>query len=327
MKLSVIRFRTTSSYKHREIVFMMLLFVVVCCLSSCTVTSHRTQIGSMGEACSQNWPKVLEQKVGPIELETIISGSWYVPREGLIKVDHLNNQWLSQTDEDELVNITFHVLHHPDHGTYLINTGLESAWSSKNGDPKVNWIIEHYLHSDHQVKVKTSISSWLQSHESIQGVLLTHMHLYTLLGLPEVPSLIPIYVGPGETDYNLGFSALALRGNYNSLLEPFQDLQIWDYRSCGDEFEGVIDVFQDGSLFALWLPGYSPGNTVYLARTHEGLVLVTGDTAHTAQSWQLDIPPGSFAYDMDKAEDSFHKLKSFVSNYPDIKVYPNVNFK
>ena len=88
--------------------------------------------------------------------------------------------------------------------------------------------------------------------------------------------------------------------------------------------EGIVDVFRDGSLFALWLPGYSPGNTAYLARTQKGLMLITADTGHTVESWKLGVPPGTFAYDIEKAADSFYKLRSFVSQYPEIQVYPEV---
>jgi len=295
-------------------------------LSSCTVTSHRAQSASMGKACSANWPKALQKEKGPIELKTVVSGSWLVPREGLVNLDHSESQKLENKSENELVDITFHVLRHPEFGTYLINTGLESAWSSKEQDPKVNWLIEYYMHNDHEIKVKTSISDWLNSHEDkIQGVLLTHMHLYTLLGLPEIPADTTIYVGPGEVDHDLGLSAIALRGNYNRLLEPFSDLQVWNYLSCGDEFEGVIDVFGDGSLFSLWLPGYTPGHSAYLARTKKGLVLVGGDTAHTTKSWELGVPPGTFAYDIEKAAESYYKLRSFAIRYSDILVYPEVN--
>ena len=47
--------------------------------------------------------------------------------------------------------------------------------------------------------VEVDLASWLAQHDPLAGVLLTHLHLDHLLGLPDVPRGTPLYAGPGET--------------------------------------------------------------------------------------------------------------------------------
>ena len=134
------------------------------------------------------------------------------------------------------------------------------------------------MHCDHYIKVKIPISNWLRTREHvIKGIFLIHMQLDELLGLPIIPSEVPVFIGPSKMGIILVFSRLC--------------------------YEVII-----------------PRNTAYLASTWNGLVLTMGDTAHTAISSQLDVPPGTFACDLKKAETSFYKIKTFVERYPGISL-------
>jgi glyoxylase-like metal-dependent hydrolase (beta-lactamase superfamily II) len=95
----------------------------------------------------------------------------------------------------------------------------------------------------------------------------------------------------------------------------------WQFQPDADgRFAGVIDVFGDGSLWALLAPGHTPGSTAYLARTVNGPVLLTGDVCHTAWGWQHDVPPGSFTSDRAANVESLARLKKLVAEHPKIEV-------
>jgi glyoxylase-like metal-dependent hydrolase (beta-lactamase superfamily II) len=79
-------------------------------------------------------------------------------------------------------------------------------------------------------------------------------------------------------------------------------------------------VFGDGSLWALLVPGHTPGSTAYLARTTKGPVLLTGDTCHTRWGWEHDVAPGSFTADHAANVESLKRLRALVAEHPAIDV-------
>ena len=63
---------------------------------------------------------------------------------------------------------------------------------------------------------------------------------------------------------------------------------------------GDLDVFGDGSVVMLVLPGHTPGHHGLLVRLREtGPVLLTGDLAHTSSNYQDDGVP---TFNTDRAQ-------------------------
>ena len=85
-------------------------------------------------------------------------------------------------------------------------------------------------------------------------------------------------------------------------------------------FAGVLDLFGDGSLFAILVPGHTAGSVAYLARTPRGPVLFTGDTSHTRWGWEHDVEPGEFTADRPKNAESLKRLRALVAEHPAIDV-------
>ena len=85
-------------------------------------------------------------------------------------------------------------------------------------------------------------------------------------------------------------------------------------------FDGVLDVFGDGSVWALSVPGHTPGSTAYLVRSKAGPVLLTGDACHTRWGWEHHVEPGTFTGDGPRGAESFKKLQGFVAAHPEVEV-------
>jgi glyoxylase-like metal-dependent hydrolase (beta-lactamase superfamily II) len=79
-------------------------------------------------------------------------------------------------------------------------------------------------------------------------------------------------------------------------------------------------VLGDGSLWALWTPGHTPGSTAYLARTPSGPVLLVGDACHTTWGWDHDVEPGSYSGDVPRSRTSLDHLQRLVAEHPSIDV-------
>ena len=85
-------------------------------------------------------------------------------------------------------------------------------------------------------------------------------------------------------------------------------------------FRGVLDVFGDGSLWALHVPGHTLGSTAYLARTPKGPLLMVGDACHTSWGWDHGVEPGTFSKDQPLSAESLGELEALVKRHPGIDV-------
>jgi glyoxylase-like metal-dependent hydrolase (beta-lactamase superfamily II) len=82
----------------------------------------------------------------------------------------------------------------------------------------------------------------------------------------------------------------------------------------------VVDVFGDGTVWALWVPGHTLGSTAYLVRTPKGPVLLTGDACHTRWGWEHDVEPGTFSSDLPRSAESLARLRRLAAEHPAIDV-------
>jgi N-acyl homoserine lactone hydrolase len=141
--------------------------------------------------------------------------------------------------------------------------------------------------------------------------------------MPDIPGNVPLYVGRSESTQT-SFQNLFVRGTTNKLLEGKADLQEWPFR-LDDHHKGivvgdVVDIFGDGSAFAISAPGHTPGSMAYLLRTTKGPVLLTGDTSHTRWGWEHGVEPGTYTADQPTNLKSLLMLKDLVQRHPTIDV-------
>ena len=111
------------------------------------------------------------------------------------------------------------------------------------------------------------------------------------------------------------------RGASDQLLQGKQPLQEWHFRpDPQNNFEGIIDVFEDGSVFAISVPGHTSGSVAFLVRTTHGPVLLTGDTCITRWGWEHTVEPGDFTADNERNLKNLKRLEEFVARHPLIEV-------
>ena len=297
-----------------------LLLPALLLLAGCTASSHATQPATLGQPSrSAALLSVLEQP-GPIEVQTVRSTSWAVTRAGMINLENPRAKAAGLTDGEEPIEVDFHVLRHPRFGTFLIDTGVERALRDAPERAAVRGLVARELHTE-KMGFEHPLGDWLSEQRvQVQGVFFTHLHLDHVSGAPDLPRGTPLYAGPGETRPR-AFLNLFTRGSIDRSLEGLPPVGEWGYAKDPDgRFEGVVDVFGDGSLFALWTPGHTPGSTAYLARTPQGPVLFTGDTSHTAWGWEHDVEPGTFTGNQKQNAQSLAVLRTLVREHPAIQV-------
>ena len=297
-------------------------FAVVAFLlaTACTPTSHPTGPSSLGVARPAKDMLAVIDLPGPIEIETVASADWVVPRKGLINLDHPRARAAGLTDGLEPIQIFFHALRHPTLGLFLVDTGVERAQRDRPDQAAFRGLVASQMHLE-ALKVQVALGDWLAAQrQPVAGVFLTHLHPDHLTGMADVAAGTPVHAGPGEANER-GFVNIFLQPNIDRALAGKGLLAPWPFGpDGGGAFDGVVDIFGDGSAWALWVPGHTGGSTAYLLRTPRGPVLLTGDACHTRWGWDHGVEPGSFSSDVPRSAESLARLERLVAEHPGVDV-------
>ena len=291
-------------------------------VSGCTPTTHPTQVAQRGTNVSDATMEQQLGKPGPVVVQTITSAIGAVPLSGLLNLK--DPQAADLTDHDEPISVFAHVLHHPVYGNFLVDTGVSAKLARDPGDYGLNWAIQKALRLD-KMQVKTGTADIVADLQGpLAGVFFTHLHLDHIFGLPDIGANVPLYVGTHESRATY-FMHAATRGATDALLAGKAALQELPFvvRPAplgADAFESVLDVFGDGSVFAIYVPGHTAGSTAYLVRSTTGPVLLVGDTSHTQWGWEHGVEPGDFTRDQARNRVNLLKLKALVARHPGMQV-------
>jgi N-acyl homoserine lactone hydrolase len=285
-------------------------------------THHAFVASTVGTASRTASLEAVVDQPGPVTVETVVGCDWVVPRSGLINLDNPKAIEAGLKDGDEPIIVAFHAVRHPQKGLFLVDTGVERALRDDPDHAAARGFVAHFMHLE-KMRFRQDTASWLAAQpDAPAGVFLTHLHLDHVSGLRDVPAGTPVYVGPGEASHRATLNWFT-DSVADDALEGKPPLREWAFSPDPDgAFEGVIDVFGDGTFWALHVPGHTSGSTAFLARTPAGPVLLTGDASHTAWGWEHGVEPGSFSEDRAKSASSLARLRRLVERHPGIEVRP-----
>jgi N-acyl homoserine lactone hydrolase len=299
----------------------LLLSVLFLSCLACAASHHSVAPSELGRVGRSDEMIALIDRPGPIEFEAVKAADWVVARGGLINLDHPKARAAGLEDGDEPIGIYFYAIRHPRFGTFLVDSGVETDFRDPDGNARLSFLVESAMRTS-TLEIHTTTAEWLDTRDrELAGVFLTHLHLDHVMGLPDVPTQTPVYIGPGEPDA-AQFLNLFSRGTIDRLLAETDTLREWNYAEDSDgRFAAVVDIFGDGSAWAIHVPGHSPGSTAYLLRTQDGPKLLVGDASHTRWGWENGVEPGSFSLDGPRSVESLATLLRLVHDHPDVEVY------
>jgi glyoxylase-like metal-dependent hydrolase (beta-lactamase superfamily II) len=282
-------------------------------------TTHKTKPARIGAPISAAAMEALIDQPGPIELKTV-GVNWEAPLSGLLNIKNPKAVQAGLKNRKEPIQIYAHVVRHPTQGFFLVDTGVSRQFVQDPAGVGVGWVLRKFFGIE-KMQTRPSTSEIIEAEAAaLTGVFMTHLHLDHVSGFPDIPKDVPIYTGAHEAEAALFLNVIA-QGTYNRLLEGRPALEELQFAQDPDGgFEGVNDVFGDGSFFAILTPGHTEGHVSYLARTAAGPVLMTGDTSHTRWGWENDVEPGSYLAERERSRRSLLALKALSKRHPKMAV-------
>lgn len=159
----------------------------------------------------------------------------------------------------------------------------------------------------------------------VRYALLTHSHWDHAGGLVELPNAWVLLSKP-ELEFDRPLTRYLDHGVMPHHLKAVKArLRSFEYRDPGVEgFEASFDVFGDGAVVAVPMPGHTPGSSAFLVRGAGGKTwLFSGDTSWTAKGVELPahklVP---FDVDLEQVSEQLGVLNAFHTLRPDVTVVP-----
>lgn len=294
----------------KSLIFSFALLLLV----ACSASNVNTQTAELGKNSTLDRLSTLIDQPGPIIFKKHVAAGWNVPLSGLLNLEHPKAVAAGLQDRDEDIQIFVYSIQHPKYGTFIVDSGVSTQFEKPAGSSDISYLVEKAMKFSLLELVLTTEQLAAQL-GGIDGVLLTHIHMDHILGLDDLDSTVPVYVGAGETSASAVTHAVT-KGTTDRLLSNVSLLREWQF-----DDQGVLDIFGDGSLWAIQSPGHTPGSTAYLARTTQGSELMIGDASHTRWGWDNGVEPGTYSEDGPLSAISLQKLLALSAKHPDMTVH------
>lgn len=222
------------------------------------------------------------------------------------------------------------LLHHPEHGWTLFDTG----YAPRVLDASRRWPYRLYrVATPLRISAGGALVDQLPAlgvePGEVRSIVVSHFHADHVGGLRDFPAagVVALREAYEEVTGRTGFGAL-LRAFLPDLLPD--DLPrratLLD-APPGPPLPGLgptHDLFGDGSLLLVRLPGHARGQLGALARTEDGPVLFAADGAYTARSVRERRPPSRatrlFVDDYREVEATLGRLHQFATARPEVRI-------
>lgn len=291
------------------LVLLLSVFLVIVWRSS---TLQRLPF-PLPEASYHRWDEILLHPQ-PITLQTFATGMMTSLLSGIMNLEHGQ----AQDIKDELVQypVNVNLIQHQQLGSYLIDAGLDSSYVHNPLGSMKGFMVKRRLGRATQ-EPNTDIATILDREKvQIGGVFFTHWHFDHTAGILDLPKDIPYFVSKDEPYENFRFF---FHGDHLAGIDEIYDIDL----AAGIVLPPLgksVDVFGDGSLWAISASGHSKGHVMYFVNGTEDQILVMGDACNTQYQFDSGIGPGSFSANVEQAQEALDRIQVFKERYPQVRL-------
>ncbi len=200
--------------------------------------------------------------------------------------------------------------------SYLIDAGLDASYANNPFGTVKGILAKKFLGKGSQ-EPDTHVAAILERENiQLQGVWLTHLHPDHIAGVIDLPKDIAYVAGKGERYINFRFF---MQTDHLKGIEALHEI---DFTKGIDlpPFGKGVDLFGDGSFWAIESSGHSKGHVMYFINGANERVLVTGDACNDQYQFDTGIGPGYFSSDLEEAQKMLESIITFKERYPEVRL-------
>jgi glyoxylase-like metal-dependent hydrolase (beta-lactamase superfamily II) len=215
--------------------------------------------------------------------------------------------------------VLVHWVHHPRFGDFLIDAGFNDSFAKHppygnytEAMRLFNWI---YSITNRQQPGEDLAAQLARLNVHPMAVFFTHFHPDHTAGVPALGPQTEFIFGKAEAS----FLARAAVANHFSGKSKFSAID-FSAAPAMSPLGPSVDLFGDGSLWAISVPGHTDDDIAYLINGPEP-TLLTGDASHFAWAFNTGVAPRGW----DKAGtargyESLKQLRAFATAFPSVKI-------
>jgi glyoxylase-like metal-dependent hydrolase (beta-lactamase superfamily II) len=214
-----------------------------------------------------------------------------------------------------------YLVRHP-RGTFLIDAGMGRR--AEEDYHRFSFLVRQALSIEPTVGLGDLLAKAGNPH--IDFVLMTHVHWDHSSGLRDLPG-VKVITSQADQLY-IG----AFRGKEPAVMpDHFADAKIEPFAWSGpsyEDFPASHDLFGDGAVVLVPLPGHTPGSVgIFLNNVHGRRLLFVGDAVWSRDgirlpSQKLRVISKTVDWDTDRVSDAIWRLRHLQDRYPELLVVP-----
>lgn len=265
----------------------------------------------------QTWDEVFRNPA-PISVSTLNTGK--ITMDQAQNLDQNNPKIRSFPHVGDSLPVLANLLHHDRFGDFLVDAGFGSSFNrnppyGNYAEPMrlLNWVSGIKNHQEPAQDISAQLKA---KNINLKGVFFTHFHPDHTSGSAELPNDIEYVFGKNEN----WFLARAFLGSH---LDGKKNLKTIDFAAAKamPPLGPSVDIFGDGSLWAVSTPGHTHDHVSYIINANTGPVLLTGDASHFSWAFENNVAPrGLNKADTALAQKSLEQLITFSKKYPQVKI-------
>ena len=263
------------------------------------------------EPAYHSWGEILSNPQ-PITIRTNSTGFMQTTLSAIMNLEHEEAQDIEDASIEIPVNVG--IIQHQEFGAYLIDAGLDESYVHSQHGTIRGLMVESYLGKGSQ-EPNTHIAAILdQEGIQLEGVFLTHLHQDHTAGIVDLPKDIPYVAGKNERYVNFRFF---MQSDHLAGIDELQEIDFSGAIDLPPLGKGV-DVFGDGSLWAISSSGHSAGHMIFLINGIDDQVLFTGDACNDHYQFETGIGPGYYSSDLEGGQEALERIILFKERYPEV---------
>jgi N-acyl homoserine lactone hydrolase len=267
-------------------------------------------------AAFTNWNDVLAHP-RDISLTTLQTG--VVHMDACLNLDPASPRQADCDHAPRDLAVLVHWVHHPRFGDFLIDTGFDDSFAKHppygnytEAMRFFNWINRV---TNRQEPGQDLSAQPTRLNVRPKAVFFTHFHPDHTGGVPALGPQSEFVFGKNEAS----FLARAAVANHFSGKSKFSSIDFSAAPTMAP-LGPSVDLFGDGSLWAISVPGHTDDDIAYLINGPEP-VLLTGDASHFAWAFNTGVAPrGWNKAGTTRGYESLKLLRAFANAYPSVKL-------